>query len=220
MIWGIKDNERIKAEPNKKAFCDVCSGELIPKCGKIKVWHWAHKSTEDCDLWSEPESEWHINWKNKFPKECQEVKIGIHRADIKHNDLVIELQNSSISPDEIKQREDYYKKMIWLFNGKKLCAGIELRQKEEDKYFGSEGIYTFRWRMPPKSLWACKHPIIIHMNGSMARRMCKAGPDNPGVYYEQDWKGDYVFLIKRIYDNIPCGGYGELYSVKKFMELI
>ena len=40
MMYGVDINtgERIIAKPNKKAVCPICGEELIPKCGKIKVW--------------------------------------------------------------------------------------------------------------------------------------------------------------------------------------
>jgi len=31
--------------------------KLTPKCGKIKVHHWAHKNDLNCDSWREPETE-------------------------------------------------------------------------------------------------------------------------------------------------------------------
>ena len=66
MIWAIKDNVRIRAEPNITANCDVCGKEVISKCGNIKVWHFAHKVSADCDSWSEEETQWHKDWKNEF----------------------------------------------------------------------------------------------------------------------------------------------------------
>jgi ribosomal protein L33 len=71
--------------------------KLTPKCGKIKVHHWAHKNDLNCDSWREPETEWHRQWKNRFPNDWQEVvkfdKEGNkHVADVFNPkiDLVIE----------------------------------------------------------------------------------------------------------------------------------
>ena len=45
------------------------------------------------------------------------MPIQPHRADIMGNGgLVVELQHSSISPEEIQQREAFYGNMIWLFD--------------------------------------------------------------------------------------------------------
>ena len=59
---------RIVAAPGQMAVCPSCNGEVVAKCGKIKVWHWAHLSA-DCDPWSEGMTEWHIGWQNEFPEE-------------------------------------------------------------------------------------------------------------------------------------------------------
>lgn len=195
MIWAIKNNERIKALPKQKALCPICNEEVISKCGSIKIWHWSHKSNKDCDNWWEPETEWHINWKNEFPKECQEIIIGKHRADIKTNYTIIELQNSSISTKEIQEREEFYKNMIWLLNGKNLAKGLDLRKKKE--------VFTFRWKNPPKSWWIANKPIYIHLK----KQLCgECLIDNK------------IFLIKKIYNNIPCGGWGYLISKEDFLK--
>jgi competence CoiA-like predicted nuclease len=156
MIWALKDNEKIRAIPNERALCPTCREEVISKCGNIKIWHWSHKADNDCDSWSEGETEWHSKWKNEFPKEMQEVVVGEHRADIKlPSGKVIELQNSSISVEDIEKRENYYAEMIWLLNGDTFAKNIELRKK--DKYF------TFIWKWFPKSLSFVKKTIYIDL---------------------------------------------------------
>ena len=43
---------------------------------------------------------------------------GKHIADIKTDSgLVIELQHSSMSLEEMQSRENFYKKMIWIIDG-------------------------------------------------------------------------------------------------------
>jgi len=204
MIWAIKNNNRIKATPKEIAFCPICHEEVIAKCGSIKIWHWSHKSLKDCDNWAEPESEWHINWKNQFPKEQQEIVITkggdvkradnfnllikSHRADIKTmKGLIIELQNSQLSSDKIIEREMFYQNMIWILNGEKLCKGLELRFKK--------GIITFRWKNPPKSWWVAKKPIYIDLV-----------------------KDELIFSIKKLYPNIPCGGWGIILTKEQFLK--
>lgn len=146
MIWAEKNGEKVRAEPNVVAKCSICNEIVVPKYGQIKVWHFAHKSNKDCDDWYELESEWHKSWKDLFPKEQQEVIVGKHRADIKlQSGKVIELQSSSISSKEIREREDFYGNMIWILNGDKFGRNLELRCK--GTYF------SFRWRSPYKCWW-------------------------------------------------------------------
>jgi competence CoiA-like predicted nuclease len=219
MIWALKNNEKTKATPKEKAICPLCNEEVISKCGEIKVWHWSHKADFDCDSFGEPETEWHINWKNNFPKEQQEVIIGKHRADIKtKNGIVIELQNSSLSTIKIKEREEFYKNMIWLLNGKKLANNLDLRKNKD--------IITFRWKHPPKSWWYSKKPIYIDLQRTFIGKPSwyeygKAGCFNEYYNAQEEYelfKNKIIFQIKKIYPNIPCGGWGILLSKEEFLE--
>lgn len=218
MRWAIKDNKRVEAEPKLKAICPICNEEVISKCGLIKVWHWSHKSISECDNWSEPESEWHLQWKNEFPKECQEFIMGKHRADIRTKDrYIIELQNSPISSEKIIERENYYKRMIWLLNGEKLFGGLELRKKGD--------IFTFRFKSPTKSWEYASKPLYIHLNGKMARNKGMVlGEENGHIIsymdtsYDQVWDGSEIFLIKKIYYGKYCGGWGKIISKEDFLK--
>lgn len=129
MLYGRAENgELIEATPGAVAFCPTCSSPtpLRAKCGKARkqVWHWAHVA-KDCDPWHEPEGAWHLGWKRLAPKGCTEVTMAPHRADIRLPDgLVIELQASSIDGVEIREREQFYGRMIWLLDGRKWYAGF------------------------------------------------------------------------------------------------
>ncbi len=113
MLWANQKGKKIKAWPGLAATCPACGGEVVPKCGEILEWHWAHKA-RDCDTWGEPESQWHLSWKARFPSDWQEVVMGPHRADVRTPRGVIEFQKSAISAAEIREREQFYGKMIWV----------------------------------------------------------------------------------------------------------
>lgn len=214
MKWAIKNEERILATTKDTAICPLCNEEVIAKCGEIKVWHWAHKNNFDCDNWYEPETEWHLNWKNKFPKEQQEFVIGKHIADIRtSNRYIIELQNSSISSKEITKRENYYKRMIWLLNAEKLAKGLKFRKIKED-------IITFRWKHPPKSWWFAKKEIYIDLNIIPIEGNLPTNIKNLTKKQKKFWIDflDKIFLIKKIYHNLPCGGWGTLISKEDFLK--
>lgn len=119
-----KENPGIKRE----YFCPSCKNQVFvkaPKSDKVKT-HFAH--TKKCsDDWKYDMSEWHRNWQNCFPKECQEVVMRdaqgeIHRADVCINNFVIEFQNSPITADEVEKRNIFYLSLgynvIWVFNAK------------------------------------------------------------------------------------------------------
>ena len=186
MIWANNSiNEKEEARPKQIAKCPICNEEVISKCGKIKVWHWAHKNKRDCDSWYEPESQWHKKWKDEYPKELQEFTMGCHRADIRTKSRwIIELQNSTISAGDIIEREIYYKRMIWLLNSETLCKGFRLRDKN--------GKITFRWKNPPKSWWSSNKEIYIDLDGivSNMKKLIKYYESNDGkhlsTYYEYE----------------------------------
>lgn len=203
MIWANRDNIRIRAVPNTgNAKCILCEDIMIPKCGSIKAWHWAHKSKKECDDWYEPESKWHMDWKNKFPKEWQEVKMGKHIADIKTPKNVIELQNSSILLKDIIEREVFYDNMVWVLNGEKFAKNLELR-KGKVRYGFKENDYTFRWKWAHQCWWYANKPIYIHMNG----KWIGLGDDI-----------NFMFLLKKIHKNIPCGGWGKVVNMEDFLD--
>lgn len=117
------DQNGIKRKPQKEieAICPLCKGKVIAACGNINVHHWRHKDNEECDTWHEPETEWHINWKDKFPKEWREYCINRsgkrHFADVRtDHGLIIEFQNSTIDSETIIEREEFYLNMIWVVN--------------------------------------------------------------------------------------------------------
>lgn len=163
MYAQAPDGERIEALPTARGICPACGGVLIPKCGEINVWHWAHKSLIDCDPWYESETDWHLSWKRLMQPERCEVVIGPHRADIVGNgNRVIELQHSPISVGEIRERETFYGDMVWLF---------DMREAFENKniilWFPVEGVefpYTFNnlhWKRPRKSILYCRKPVCL-----------------------------------------------------------
>lgn len=122
--FALVNGEKSEPQPHLRGTCNYCGSEMVAKCGRIKTWHWAHKSRVLCDPWWESESEWHRAWKNWFPMDWQEV-VHIdditgekHIADVKTPlGLVIEFQHSPITPEEMQSREKFYHNMIWVVDG-------------------------------------------------------------------------------------------------------
>ena len=55
---------RIEAEEATKGlkyFCPCCGKEVILKQGDVVTWHFAHKSSKECDSWYSM-SKWHEEW--------------------------------------------------------------------------------------------------------------------------------------------------------------
>lgn len=125
MKFALVNGERLEAQFGLTGDCPGCQRPMIAKCGQIKVPHWAHSGKRVCDPWWENETEWHRHWKGLFPKDWQEVVQLAeggekHIADIKTDQgYVIEFQHSSIKPEERQARENFYKDMIWIVDGKR-----------------------------------------------------------------------------------------------------
>lgn len=124
MRFANVDGVRSEARPKLRGICRGCEEEVIAKCGKHIVWHWAHRSLANCDRWWEAETEWHRHWKNLFPTEWQETILHDdstgekHIADVKTaHGVVVEFQRSSIDPTEVKLREQFYNRMVWVIDG-------------------------------------------------------------------------------------------------------
>lgn len=124
MKYAIIDGNKAEAKPGQKGQCPLCSSELIARCGKIKIHHWAHKSVKICDNWWENETQWHRDWKNQFPIEWQEV-VHIaeggekHIADVKTSEgWVVEFQHSYLKHEERVSRDRFYgPKLVWVVDG-------------------------------------------------------------------------------------------------------
>ncbi|HKR02313.1 MAG TPA: competence protein CoiA family protein [Pyrinomonadaceae bacterium] len=134
---------KIEATPNSLGFCPACNNQLIPRCGQININHWAHRGRRDCDDWYEPETEWHADWKRQFGKENCEVVIPPHRADIVgKSGIVIELQHSPISPEEIWEREDFYRNMIWIVDANQIVDNLYFFKNPYLEYKGGQPIWS------------------------------------------------------------------------------
>jgi hypothetical protein len=169
---------------------------MIAKCGRIKTWHWAHRSVEECDRWGEPETEWHLYWKGLVPSQRAEVTIEKygkrHRADIVlPSGMVIELQHSSLSPHEILQREAFYDSMVWVFDITDCAAPCD----GEPRFIPREkdGYHTFRWKHPRKHIAHTSTPTYLDM-------------------------GTRIMRLKTIHPEAPCGGWGYIKRRHEFTK--
>ncbi len=126
MRFATVNGEKKEADKGLIGVCIGCEQPMIPKCGQIKVKHWAHKSECECDHWWENETEWHRSWKNNFPIECQEIRHRAedgewHIADVRtKQDHILEFQHSFLNPAERQARNKFYgNKLVWVVDGLK-----------------------------------------------------------------------------------------------------
>lgn len=167
MKFALIDDIKQEAMPGMQGVCPVCGAQCIAKCGERNRHHWAHKSKKNCDHWWEIETAWHRNWKDKFPKEWQEVidydlETGEkHVADVRTDTgLVIEFQHSAIKPEEQKAREKFHKAMIWVVNvvGKR-------EKKLFDEYPKNPNEIFLRYELDiPQKWYSSKVPVLFDLD--------------------------------------------------------
>jgi hypothetical protein len=201
MLYAISDSgPKIRASPGGVAYCPSCHQELIPKCGEIKIWHWAHKRNE-CDTWAEGETAWHLGWKLRFPS--SQVEVPIIQNSVRHvadvvtsKGKIIELQHSPLTPHELHEREAFYDDLTWIFDLREPFAQNNLFFKP----LKNPGLESFRW---------------LH------RRLYVLCPFWP-AYWDigMTASDDHLFLPRKIYYDEHCAGYGSFIPVERFITLM
>ncbi|MFK9079429.1 competence protein CoiA [Pseudomonas neuropathica] len=132
MEIALADGVRVLPSPGLQGRCQACGAPMTAKCGEQNVWHWAHKGRRVCDPWWENEGEWHRAWKRYFPEDYHEVVQHDltgekHIADVKlPSGLVIELQHSAMSPEEMRSREDFYGNMVWIVDAEPFRKNLHI----------------------------------------------------------------------------------------------
>lgn len=176
----LYDSRRQLARPRQHSTCPACGQEVIAKCGEIVIWHWAHVHA-DCDPWAEPESQWHLGWKQRLEGAgCQiEVVMGNHRADVVTPfGHIIELQNDYQTPDRIRAREDFYGEPLqWVYR----CHWKERLQWQDLRWFW--------WKNGSPSMLNHKRRVLWDIDGELAVAYLER---------EEGWRDDWGVWRQRI----------------------
>ena len=188
MRFAIVDGIRSEPKPSTIGLCPGCGGDVRAKCGEVLRWHWAHVVAE-CDPWSEPESEWHLNWKSRFPDECQEVVVGPHRADVLGPGAVLEIQASGISVEEVREREEFYGQMAWMLKGEDFAERLSY------KYKGG-GRYALTWKAPRKTWATSSRRLLVDLDGEVMELLEIGNPDStPWVIESRFLSGEDIYEL-------------------------
>lgn len=177
MMYAKNNNgERILATKDQEGFCIGCGSKMMAKMGSIMVHHWSHITKVQCDDWMENEGEWHLSWKQKFIQYGNNVEIEKyikkgnewHFADIyTEYDGVTELQHSTISIEDIKKREEFYEKMVWLFDCKEAFLMGRFCIYNKGNY------HTFVWKHCKKSLMESNKSLYLDIGNNKIFKIMK-----------------------------------------------
>jgi len=176
MRYALVDGVRQEATQSKlRGTCPSCEQVVVAKCGQLKIWHWAHKGTRNCDPWWEPETPWHRGWKAHFPAEWHEAILSSmsgekHRADVRNGaGLVIEFQHSAITPQERMAREAFYEHLIWVVDGTRLKNDIPRFERGSRDLRATIRTGCFMTHFPeecfPRSWIGCSKPVFFDFGG-------------------------------------------------------
>jgi competence CoiA-like predicted nuclease len=155
------------------------------------IWHWAHKSLETCDGNWEPTTQWHLDWQAMVPESMREIIVGHHIADIKlSNGKVIEVQHSNLPVEVVKEREQFYGNMTWIFDGSEFYERLKITEKE----FNGETSHGFRFKRPRSYiLEAKKTPFYIDFGTEVFRVKGIKVYENYSSTYDKEYKSYYVY---------------------------
>ena len=170
-----KDGQLIEATVSgETATCPNCLSEVVAHCGDKRVHHWHHANKDDCDSFSEGLTAWHSDWQDAFEKTYREQtleKEGVrHRADVFIASTVVEFQHSGLSWDEIRERENFYGKMIWVFD---FC------QKQDRIQHHPGGIISIRHCR--QDFLACMKPVFVDLGKGTLALLLQFGTHALGV---------------------------------------
>ncbi len=176
MRFALVNNDKTEASPRQKGLCAVCANPVTAKCGKQRIWHWAHDAKMVCDRWWETETEWHRAWKNHFPRECQESVLHDeqsgekHIADVRTSlGLVIEFQHSHLDPQERDSRERVYGNMVWVVDGTRLKRDYPRFQNGKRDFRSAQLRGFYRVFFPDECFPAAwvnsKVPVVFDFRG-------------------------------------------------------
>lgn len=132
MQYAVVGGQRLEPFRGGRGKCPICGSVMIAKCGPRILHHWSHFGRRNCDAWWESETIWHRDWKSQFPANWAEVRHQapdgeIHRADIKTpKGIVVEIQHSPMSDAERISREQFYKNMVWVIDGRDFKRNFDI----------------------------------------------------------------------------------------------
>lgn len=85
--------------------------------------------------------------------------MGEHRADIvTRRGVVVELQSAPLSPEQVRDREQFYGNMAWIVNAEPLLERLLLLKR-----FDSGRGFSFQWKHHPPSWRHATRPVFLDL---------------------------------------------------------
>lgn len=170
MQYALIDGKRHQAVRGAIGICPTCGAAMVAKCGPRIIHHWAHRGRRDCDPWWENETEWHREWKNRFPEACREISHTspngeIHRADIRTpTGIYIEVQHSSMTDAERESREAFYQNLVWVIDGQPFRKNFDIYHMLPDPT--SELAQDLVWEKAQRHMEGANNSIFYRVSAN------------------------------------------------------
>ena len=130
-----------------------------------------------------------------------------HRADIVGPDnRVLELQHSAINPKQIREREQFYDRMVWLF---------DVRDAESRIIQRRNGIFS--WKHARKSVLTCKKPVFLDLGERGIVKVRKFLEPEPKDFFDVDLPGRAPYRVVESY--WPPAFVGSFIDRQDFIEI-
>src|SRR5699024_273065 len=174
----ILAQECLKSE--KDLLCPLCKQPVILKKGTIKIPHFAHLRREDCQSFSEGETQEHLQNKLFLQKWTQKGVLEAYLPELKQRPdllldfLAIEVQCSSLKIERFMERTNNYLKHgyhPWWLLGKKLGPNklqqpFTTLQKAVTYYSKQKGFFLWLIRADSKEIWLL-YDLHWHFQGNV-----------------------------------------------------
>src|SRR5215207_1227674 len=176
MHYALNDaGDTIPAVRGQTATCPGCEEVLVGKGGPIVKDYWSHRAGGECDPWldvANKMSDFHIGWQELIVRGRREVRMARdgrwHIADIVAADgQIVEVQHSSISVDKIKEREQFYGNMVWIWDTSESYKKGHLELRRSDIELPLD-FREFEWGHPWWSIGFSKKRSLFDLgNGQL-----------------------------------------------------
>lgn len=174
MIPALVDGVLQRATAGARGLCPECKGDVYARIPDHAIRHWAHTPLPDgelrnCSRDSGEMSEWHRGWQwERSDLSDIEVTRDEHRADLVNPaGIVVEFQHSSIPPEDVKEREAFWKRGVWVIDGTHIDDGesrVKVRRHPDQD--PSDPYRSVQWPRPPLILYRAKWAIWIDLGAS------------------------------------------------------
>jgi len=217
--WAVGEDGkivRIQDYVEGKVYCLQSHHDMVAARGHINKHHFRHLRASD--VGPKQLCDWHLEWQSHFKLKEVPFHNPDRRADIVEGQFVVEIQHSSISPEEVSQRNQDYakhgKQVVWIVDGTDMAVTV----KNDDHILTFDNAWKFESFKSMEFVFidvgGVVYPVYPSHVGSMT--VHAKGKDKQ-VFIESILKGDLMAFEARpphkLYIKQQGAGNGKTYGI-------